>query len=74
MKALFRTVVYLEIGITLYERFQNHLSTIRRKVNTPITDHFTSSTHTMKDIEKIIGLEKIKTNDLHLRKLGKAFG
>ena len=61
-----------ETGTTVYQRFQNHLSTIKRRNPNPITDHFTGPSHTHEDL-KIVGLEQIKTNDIHLRKIRESF-
>ena len=61
-----------ETGNKIYERFQNHLSSIRNNNSNPIAEHFNSDKHNIKDIE-IVGLEKIKKNDIHLRKIRESF-
>ena len=38
----------------------------------PITEHFNSKEHTIEDIE-IIGVETMKHNDIHLRKIRESF-
>ena len=67
-------VVYIgETGVTVYERFQNHLSTIRnKKMYEPVPKHFNSKDHTIEDV-KIVGVEQIKRKDIHLRKVRESF-
>ena len=66
-------VMYVgETGTTIYERFQNHISCIKRVITNPITDHFTGRDHSVGDLE-IICLELIRSNDIHLRKIRESF-
>ena len=67
-------IVYIgETGVTIYERFQNHLSSIRNNKNhEPVARHFTSDEHTAEDV-KIVGVEKVRKKDIHLRKVRESF-
>lgn len=56
----------------MYERFQNHLSSIRRMKEDPISNHFNVKGHTINDV-KIVGIEKMKTRDIHFRKVRESF-
>ena len=50
-------------------RFNNHLSTIRRKTNTPVAIHFNENQHTIEDLT-ITGIIKLnKSDDILRRKL-----
>ena len=61
-----------ETGTTVYERMQNHLSTIRRNHETTIAIHFNGKDHDIKDFS-IICIEQIKNNNQHLRKIRESF-
>ena len=66
-------VVYVgETGTTMYERWQNHMSTVRRKTDNPISRHFNSANHNMESMD-VICLELIRRNDIHLRKIRETF-
>ena len=68
-----KEIVYVgETGVTLYERFQNHISSIRNNKNEPIPNHFNGPHHELKDL-KIVGIEKIRKNDIFLRKIKETF-
>ena len=68
-----KTIVYVgETGTTLYERFQNHLSAIKKKTPSPIPDHFNSGDHTVNNLE-IVCVEKNRDRDIHLRKIRETF-
>ena len=60
-----RKVVYVgETGNTIYERFQNHISNIRRKKDDPISRHYNGKNHNLGNM-KILGLESIGRLDIH---------
>ena len=61
-----------ETGTTLYERTHNHLTTIRKKQDTTIAEHFNMEDHRLEDFT-IIGIEQIKNKDIHLRKIRESF-
>ena len=61
-----------ETGNKIHERFQNHTSSIRKRVNNPVADHFNREQHCINSIE-IVGLERIRMNDIHLRKIRESF-
>ena len=61
-----------ETGTTLYERMANHISTIRNQKNDPIPQHFSSDGHSVADLEWL-GIEKLRRNDIHLRKIRESF-
>ena len=61
-----------ETGNKIYERFQNHTSSIRKRANNPVADHFNLEQHCINSIE-IVGLERIRMNDIHLRKIRESF-
>ena len=66
-------IVYVgETGTTLYERIQNHLSSVRKNLKQPVPSHFNSPDHKMEDMKFVI-LETIKTKDIHLRKIRESF-
>ena len=66
-------IVYVgETGTSIYERFQNHLSSIRRMKDDPVANHFQEGEHMLRDV-KIIGIEKMKTRDIHFRKVRESF-
>ena len=66
-------LVYVgETGVSLYERFQNHLSAIRSNKDEPIPNHFNNNNHDVSDLG-IVGIEKIKQNDILLRKAKETF-
>ena len=66
-------IIYVgETGTTIYERFQNHLSSVRRKKEDPISQHFSTDSHSLDSI-KIVGVEKIKRRDIHMRKIRESF-
>ena len=68
-----RKVVYVgETGNTIYERFQNHISNIRRKKDEPISRHFNGKNHNLGNM-KILGLESIGRLDIHRRKIRESF-
>ena len=67
------SIVYVgETGTTLYERFQNHISTIKRCHNDGIPDHFNGDKHQLSDLQ-ILGIEKIYNRDTHFRKVRESF-
>ena len=66
-------LVYVgETGVTVYERFQNHLTTIKGKSDEPVPNHFSNHGHVLEDV-RIVGIEKIKNNDILLRKARETF-
>ena len=66
-------IVYIgETANSIYTRFQNHLSSIKRQTDDPVASHFNSKGHD-KDCLKIIGVEKIKGKDIHFRKIRESF-
>ena len=67
-----RMVYVGETGTTLYTRFQNQLSAIRKGADDPVPRHFASNNHRIDDL-KIVGIEKIKSNDIHYRKIRESF-
>ena len=62
----------VETGTKMYERFQNHLSAIRRVTEDPVSVHFNKYLHSIKDLE-IVGIEKIRQKDIHYRKIRESF-
>ena len=56
-------VIYVgETGGTLYQRTQNHLSSVRcKREGMDVPEHFTEGGHTIEDI-RVIGLEKVRKN------------
>ena len=48
-----------ETGTTIYERIENHLTTIRKKKKNTIAQHFNMKDHKLQDFT-IIGIEQIK--------------
>ena len=66
-------IIYVgETGTSIYERFQNHLSCIRRYKMDPISNHFNNYIHNQNDL-KIVGIEKMKIKDIHYRKIRESF-
>ena len=69
-------IIYVgETGNTIYERFQNHFTSIRKLYDQPVAIHFSQYDHTMNDL-RIIGIEKIKPSGVagfHLRKIRESF-
>ena len=66
-------IVYVgETGTTIYERFQNHVSSIKRGIDHPVSDHFNLSNHSI-DHLRIVCVEKITKNDIHYRKIRESF-
>ena len=66
-------VVYVgETGNTIYERFQNHISSIKRKKDEPISRHFNGNNHNLGNM-KILGLEALRHFDIHQRKIRESF-
>ena len=61
-----------ETGVTIYEWFQNHLSSINHNKDEPIRRHFNQQDHKIGHL-KIAGIEKIKHNDTVLRKVREIF-
>ena len=61
-----------ETGTTLYERFQNHISSIRRKLNSPIPAHFNDENHDINSVE-FFCIESLQKDDIHLRKIRESF-
>ena len=61
-----------ETGTTVYERMANHLSTIRKEKNEPIPQHFANEGHDINDF-RWFGIEKMKTEDIHVRKIRESF-
>ena len=61
-----------ETGVTLFERFQNHISSIKNRHNQPIPNHFNSENHGVGDL-RILGIEKVKQNNIFLRKSRETF-
>ena len=62
-------VVYVgETGTMLYERFANHISSIRRGKDEPIANHFNGQGHKLNNL-KILGIEILKQNNIHQRKI-----
>jgi len=61
-----------ETGTTLYERCQNHISSIRRHTDQPVAVHFNLAAHTVNSLE-IFCLENLKKEDIHLRKIRESF-
>ena len=59
-------IVYVgETGTTLYERFQNHISSINHEKDEPIPRHFNQEDHSLHHF-KIIGIEKNRRKDILL--------
>ena len=53
-------VVYVgETGTMLYQRFANHISSIRRGIDEPIANHFNGKGHKLNNL-KILGIEILK--------------
>ena len=68
-----KKVVYVgETGTTLYERFSNHISSIRRNKDEPIANHFNGQGHKIDDL-KILGIEGLHQNNIHQRKIRESF-
>ena len=68
-----KRVLYVgEIGTKIYDKFQNHTSSIRKGANNPVAEHFNKEEHSIGSME-IVGLDKIKVNDIHLRKIRESF-
>ena len=66
-------MVYVgETGTTVYERWQNHLSTVRRRTDNPVSRHFNTTNHDIEAME-VIGLEILRKKDIHLRKIRETF-
>ena len=66
-------IIYVgETGTTLYERFQNHLSSIRRTKEEPVANHFNLNGHNIKDLQ-ILVIEMIRGKDIHYRKIRESF-
>ena len=66
-------VMYVgETGTSVYERMANHISTIKNEKDDNIPDHFTSNGHSVKDF-RWFGIEKIRKNDIHMRKIRESF-
>ena len=66
-------IVYVgETGTTLYERFQNHLCTVRKEKDEPIPNHFNQINHKLSDL-RIVGIQKIRSKDIHYRKIRETF-
>ena len=61
-----------ETGTTIYERFQNHISSIKRKQDHPVSEHFNTPDHKLEHLT-IICIEKIRKNDIHYRKIRESF-
>ena len=61
-----------ETGNTIYERFQNHISSIKRKKDEPISRHFNGNKHNLGKM-KILGLEALRQFDIHQRKIRESF-
>jgi hypothetical protein len=71
--AICSTMVYVgETGVSIYERFQNHLSSVRRVTGDPVAEHFNIQDHNISML-KIVGIEKIKNRDIHYRKIRESF-
>ena len=65
-------IIYVgETGCTIYERFQNHLSAIKREKDEPVATHF-NDRHSIEDFS-IVGIERIKKKDIHYRKVRESF-
>ena len=68
-----KCIIYVgETGTRIYDRFQNHLSSIRKNKEEPIPVHFNHGVHRI-DHLKIIGIEKLRKRDIHYRKLRETF-
>ena len=66
-------IVYVgETGTSLYARFQSHISSIDRDARDLILRHFNGKDHSIQDL-KIVGIEKNKKTDIHLRKIRETF-
>ena len=66
-------MVYVgETGTTIYEQWQNHLSTVRRRTDNPVSRHFNATNHDIEAME-VIGLEILRKKDIHLRKIRETF-
>ena len=66
-------VVYVgETGTMLYQRFANHISSIRRGKDEPIANHFNGQGHKLNNL-KILGIEILKQNNIHQRKIRESF-
>ena len=66
-------IVYVgETGTSVYERMSNHISTVKHKKDDPVPQHFNSKGHSIKDF-MWLGLEKIKSEDIHIRKILESF-
>ena len=61
-----------QTGTTIYERFQNHISSMKRTDNNPIESHYRDKRHSVQNLE-IVCLEKIRGNDIHHRKIRESF-
>ena len=68
-----KKVMYVgETGTTLYKRFSNHISSIRRNKDEPIANHFNEQGHKVDDL-KILGIEVLHQNNIHQRKIRESF-
>ena len=68
-----KEIVYVgETGTTIYERFQNHLTSIRKKKIEPVPTHFNGAKHSIDDMQ-ILGIETIRRKDIHYRKIRESF-
>ena len=66
-------IIYIgETGTTVYERFQNHISCIKRQIDHPVAEHFNSENHDILHM-KIVCIEKIRKIDIHFRKIRESF-
>ena len=66
-------IIYVgETGTSIYERFQNHISSVRNQKQEPIPMHFTSDGHSLKHF-RIIGIERLRRRDIHFRKIREKF-
>jgi hypothetical protein len=66
-------IVYVgETGTSLYERFQNHLTSVRKQKDEPIPNHFNQGSHKMKDL-MIVGIQGLGNKDIHYRKVRESF-
>ena len=61
-----------ETGTTIYERFQNHISSIKRKQDHPVAEHFNTPDHELEHLT-IICIEKITKNNIHYGKIRESF-
>ena len=50
----------------------NHLSAIRHHKEDPVPQHFSSDGHSLKDF-RWQGIEKIRCQDIHMRKIRESF-